>query len=123
MSTTYITRNSMTLAGAMRRLKEAGCTVEEHEDRRAVAIDPSGNYLHLTDDIGDYVTLSIDLEAGEMSVGPTEIRDGTPRVMAERYGINDADWMTAILDTVSEHEDEYDEIMGRGVAATDAAPE
>src|ERR1041384_7899515 len=111
MSTTYITMQPMTLEQAVQRLKEFGCTVDRKNDDYAVVKDPDGNYFHLTDDIASYRTLSFDLSAGTITVSPTEIQDGTTRVMGECYNTNDATRMAEVLGMVSEFEDEYHDIM------------
>jgi hypothetical protein len=115
MSTSFVTKHPMSLDEAARLLRDAGCTVEIREDCWAVAKDRDGNYFHLTDDPECYTTLSIDLSADELTAYPTEIHDGTKRVMGECYGLNDPDLMATILNMVSEHDDEFEQIMGAGV--------
>ena len=112
MSISYVTTEPMTLDQAIHLLKAFGCTVEETEDHYATVKDPNGNYFHLTDDIGSYRTLSFDLSSETMTIAPAEIHDGTTRVMGECYNVNDATRMAAVLGMVSEHDDEYHDIMG-----------
>jgi hypothetical protein len=119
MSTTFVTKEPMTLDEAVHLLQAIGCTLTKSEDRYAAVRDPGGNYFHLTDDLESYTSLSIDLSASEMTVYPTEVHDGTVRVMGECYGLNDPTTMAVALDMVSEHEDEYDEIIGAGVPVPD----
>jgi hypothetical protein len=119
MSTTFVTMEPMTLDQAVHLLRAIGCTVEPSDDRKAIAIDPDGNYFHLIDDPASYRTLSFNLSSGQLGVYPTEVLDGTNRVMGDCYALNDATWMADALNMVSEHEDEYQEIIGAGVPVPD----
>ena len=120
MSTTFVTKEPMTLNEAVHLLAGIGCTVTETDHRYACVRDPDGNYFHLTDDLASYTTLSFNLSSGEMAAYPTEVHDGTKRVLGERYGVNDATMMADALNMVCEHEDEYHDIIGPGVPVPDA---
>ena len=115
MSTTFVTKGPMTLANAVHLLTGIGCAVTETDHHYACLRDPKGNYFHLTDDVGSYTTLSIDISSGEMAVYPTEVHDGTVRVMGECYGVNDASVMADALGMLCEHEHEYHDIIGPGI--------
>lgn len=119
MSIDYVTEQPMTLTEAVKVLKELHCTVDLRDDRTAVVRDPQGNYFHLTDDIGCYTTLCINVADHEMTVYPTEVHDGTVRVMGTSYAMNDATMMAEALGMVCEYDEEYDDIMGPGVPVPD----
>jgi len=104
MSVFYVTTNPMTLDEATHLLKEIGCTVDRRDECYAVV-------NHLTDDIGSYRTLTIDLSSNQMKVAPTKIQDRTTRVMGECYNTNDATRMAEALGMVSEFGDAYWVIM------------
>ena len=114
MSIDYVTEQPMTLAEAIKVLKALDCTIDRSDNRTAVARDPDGNYFHLTDDIGSYTSVCINVSANEMRVYSTEVHDGTIRVMGTSYGVNDATMMADALGMVSEYDDEYDDIIGPG---------
>jgi hypothetical protein len=119
MSIDYVTGQPMTLAEAVNILKALDCTIDWPEARTVVARDPDGNYFELTDEIGSYHIVSIDLSADEMAVYPTKVHDGTMRVMGSSYGENDATMMAEALGMVCEHDDGYDDIIGPGVPLPD----
>jgi hypothetical protein len=113
MSIDYVTEQPMTLAEAVNILKALDCTIDLPGDRTAVASDPDGNYFHLTDDIGSYQILCFNFPSDEIMVFPMEVHDGTMRVMGNSCGGNDVRMMVRALGMVSEHEDEYHDIVGR----------
>jgi len=119
MSIDYVTEQPMTLAEAVKILKALDCTIDRPDNRTAVVKDPDGNYFHLTDDIGSYTSLCIDFSSSKMAVYPTEVHDGTVRVMGKSYGENDATMMAEALGMVCEYDDEYDDIIGPGVPLPD----
>jgi hypothetical protein len=119
MSIDYVTEQPMTLAEAVNLLKALDCTIDQPDNTTAVARDPDGNYFHLTDDIGSYNSLCISISSGEMAVYPTEVHDGTMRVMGTSYALNDATMMADALGMVSEHDDEYHDIIGPGIPVPD----
>ena len=111
MSISYVTTDPMTLDQAIHVLKQIGCNVDRQDECDAVVKDTNGNYFHLTDDIGSYRTLTIDLSSNQMKVAPTKIQDRTTRVMGECYNTNDATRMAEALGMVSEFGDAYWDIM------------
>ena len=119
MSIDYVTEQPMTLAEALNILKALDCTIDRRDSRTAVVKGPDGNYFHLTDDIGSYTSLCFNASAGEMTVYPTEVHDGTMRVMGTSYAMNDATMMAEALGMVSEYEDDYDDIIGPGIPVPD----
>jgi|HubBroStandDraft_6_1064221.scaffolds.fasta_scaffold431739_1 hypothetical protein len=119
MSIDYVTEQPMTLAEAVNVLKALDCTIDQPDNRSVVARDPDGNYFHLTDDIGCYNSLCINASANEMTVYPTEVHDGTMRVLGTSYGVNDATMMADALGMLSEYDDEYHDIIGPGVPVPD----
>ena len=50
-----------------------------------------------------------------MAVYPTEVHDGSVRVMGECFGVNDATMMADALGMLCEYDDEYHDIIGPGV--------
>jgi hypothetical protein len=54
-----------------------------------------------------------------MAAYPTEVHDGTMRVMGTSYAFNDATMMADALGMVSEHDDEYHDIIGPGIPVPD----
>jgi hypothetical protein len=88
MSIDYVTEQPMTLAEAVNVLKALDCTIDQPDNRSVVARDPDGNYFHLTDDIGCYNSLCINVSANEMTVYPTEVHDGTMREPSDPCGFD-----------------------------------
>ena len=119
MSIDYVTEQPITLAEAVNILKALDCKIDGPDNRTVVARDLNGNYLRLTDDIGSHQILCFNFPSDEILVFPMEVHDGTMRVLGKSCGGSDARMMARALGMVSEHEDEYHDIIGPGVPVPD----
>src|SRR5437764_13483154 len=93
----------MNLQQANAVLSSAGCEIVRRDEAYGICVrDPKGNHLWLNDDDSDYLTIGANFEDGTLNTRPIEIHDGTSRVAATSFGMNDPTMNLRLLFTGGE---------------------
>jgi hypothetical protein len=116
MSVCYVTRQPMNLTTAIELLEAEGCVVklsDNNDENWVTAVDPDGNFLHLTG--GSQTLVCINRALGMMTTRPTGIEDETTYVRGKAYGLseNDPTMMADLIDMAVEGEEDFEEIMSQ----------
>src|ERR1051326_1853815 len=113
MSVCYVTRQPMYLKTAIELLEAEGCVVQlsDNDENWVTAVDPDGNFLHLTG--GSQTLVCINRALGMMTTRPTGIEDETTYVRGKAYGLseNDPTMMADLMDMAVEAEAAFEEII------------
>jgi hypothetical protein len=117
LTTTFITKESMTLDEAVHLLKAKGCTVVKSEGRAVLIHDANDHHLWLTDDPETYSPVVTHIFADK--VKPYPIDEDTRHVLGEANICADVSDMTTALGMLSEHNAEFAEIVEGSLAAED----